>query len=160
MPVLADRPHLLDPQRLSDHIDQLYRAAWALCGSSHEAEDLVQETFANVLKRPRFLRDDNEIAYLMRALRNVHTSRYRRAARTPATCELLDVAIAQRSETTPTAGEIMGAIASAPPRYRDAVIAVDVLGMTYRDAARSLRTREATLATRVHRGRRHVASQL
>ena len=42
------------------------------------------------------------------------------------------MAIAQRSETTPTAGEIMGAIASAPPRYRDAVIAVDVLGMTYR----------------------------
>ena len=31
----------------------------------------------NVLKRPRLLRDDNEIGYLMRALRNTHASWYR-----------------------------------------------------------------------------------
>src|SRR6266545_1140328 len=84
-PRFEPRPHLLDTQRLPDHIDRLYRAAWALCGSRHEAEDLVQETFVKVLKRPRFLRDDNEIAYLMRALRNTHASRYRYAARRPAT---------------------------------------------------------------------------
>ena len=35
----------LDPQALGDHIDRLYRAAWSLCGSREEAEDLVQETF-------------------------------------------------------------------------------------------------------------------
>jgi DNA-directed RNA polymerase specialized sigma24 family protein len=40
------------------------------------------------------------------------------------------------------------------------VIAVDLLGLSYREAARSLRTREVTIATRVHRGRRHVASEL
>ena len=55
-------PRRLDPQRLPDHIDRLYRAAWALCGSREDAEDLVQETFVNVLKRPRLLRDSNEIA--------------------------------------------------------------------------------------------------
>jgi RNA polymerase sigma-70 factor, ECF subfamily len=54
----------------------------------------------------------------------------------------------------------MEAIASAPPRYRDAVIAVDVLGLSYREAARSLRTQENTIATRVHRGRRHVMDAL
>ena len=43
----------LDPQSLSKHIDRLYRAAWALCGSREDAEDLVQETFARVLSRPR-----------------------------------------------------------------------------------------------------------
>ena len=56
------------------------RAAWALCGSKHDAEDLVQETFLNVLKRPRLLREGNELGYLMRALRNTYASRYRRAA--------------------------------------------------------------------------------
>ena len=76
-------PQLLDPDRLSDHIDRLYRAAWALCGSRHEAEDLVQDTFLNVLKRPRLLRDGNEIGYLLRALRNTHANRYRAAARRP-----------------------------------------------------------------------------
>jgi DNA-directed RNA polymerase specialized sigma24 family protein len=41
---------------LPDHIDALYRAACAICGSRHDAEDLVQETFVRVLKRPRFVR--------------------------------------------------------------------------------------------------------
>src|SRR3954471_179552 len=74
---------VLDANHLPDHIDRLYRAAWALCGSRHDAEDLVQEMFVNVLQRPRFLRDGNELAYLMRALRNTHTGRYRYAARRP-----------------------------------------------------------------------------
>src|SRR6516164_7690121 len=79
----SGRPHAasstrrLEPDALGDHIDHLFRAAWAMCGSRHDAEDLVQETFANVLKRPRFLRDGNERAYLMRALRNTYASRYR-----------------------------------------------------------------------------------
>lgn len=54
------RPHVLDPDRLPDHIDPLYRAAWALSRSRHDAEGLVQETFLSVLARPRVLRDDNE----------------------------------------------------------------------------------------------------
>src|ERR1700730_15614383 len=75
------RPHLLSPDRLSHHTDRLYRAAWALCGSRQDAEDLVQETFVNVLRRPRFLRDGNEIGYLMRALRNTYANRRRTAER-------------------------------------------------------------------------------
>ena len=82
-------PRLLDPSTLSDHIDALYRAARALCGSRHDAEDLVQETFAQVLKRPRLIRDGNEIAYLMRAMRNTYANRYRTASRRPATREAL-----------------------------------------------------------------------
>src|SRR5437764_8063799 len=76
--------HVLDPDSLGDHIDRLYRAARALTASRHDAEDLVQDTFANVLKRPRLLRDSNQIGYLLRALRNTHTSRFRTAARQPA----------------------------------------------------------------------------
>jgi hypothetical protein len=38
----------LDPAQLGDHLDRLYRAAWALCGSREDAEDLVQETYARV----------------------------------------------------------------------------------------------------------------
>jgi predicted DNA-binding protein (UPF0251 family) len=38
--------------------------------------------------------------------------------------------------------------------------AVDLLGLSYREAARSLRTREATIMTRLYRGRQHVARAL
>ncbi len=54
----------------------------------------------------------------------------------------------------------MEAVASAPPVFRDAVIAVDILGMSYKEAAGALRARQATITTRLHRGRQHVARVL
>ena len=57
----------LDPARLGDHLDRLYRAAWALCGSREDAEDLVQETYARLLARPRWLRNEDDLGYLLRA---------------------------------------------------------------------------------------------
>lgn len=53
-------------------LDALYRVAYALSGSRHDAEDLVQETFAQVLKRPRVVRREHELRYLLRALRNTY----------------------------------------------------------------------------------------
>ena len=155
-----ESPRLLDRDRLSDHIDQLYSAAWALCGSPHDAEDLVQETFVNVLKRPRLLRNDNEISYLMRALRNTHASWYRSNARRRGDRQLMEDDAPASSDSDFSSHEVMKAIAGAPRQYRDAVIAVDLLGLSYREAARSLRTREATVTSRLHRGRQHVARAL
>jgi len=48
------------------------------------------------------------------------------------------------------AAELYGAIAALPPDFRDAVVAIDVMGLSYREAARALRVREATITTRVH----------
>src|SRR3989440_12510985 len=69
-PAQIARDRMLDPQHLGDHLDRLFRAAWALCGSREEAEDLVQDTYLRVLARPRFLRREEDLAYLLRALRN------------------------------------------------------------------------------------------
>ena len=153
-------PRLLDVNALHRHVDRLYRAAWALCGSPHDAEDLVQETFVNVLKRPRLLRDGNELAYLLRALRNTYSSHYRSNARRRHDRTLTEDDAARSQEVRFKAREIMEAIASAPAPYRDAVIAVDLVGLSYQEAARALHTREVTITTRVHRGRQHIARVL
>ena len=50
-----------DRTGLPDHIDALYRAAWAMCGSPLDAEDLVQTTFEQVLKRRRIIRSDQPL---------------------------------------------------------------------------------------------------
>jgi RNA polymerase sigma-70 factor (ECF subfamily) len=96
----------------------------------------------------------------LRALRNTYATRYRTAARRSATVPLAGDESQSTPEPSFQAREIMHAIASAPARYRDAVTAVDVVGLSYKEAASALRTREATITTRLHRGRRHVARVL
>jgi RNA polymerase sigma-70 factor (ECF subfamily) len=149
----------LDPNRLAAHTDVLYRAAWALSGSRHDAEDLVQETFVNVLARPRHIRE-SELAYLLKALRNTHADRRRSASRRPVTVELLETDAPHDGESRVDARAVMEAIASAATPFRDAVVAIDVLGLSYAEAARHLSVPEATVTSRLYRGRRHVAQRL
>jgi RNA polymerase sigma-70 factor, ECF subfamily len=151
--------HVLDPGSLVTYRAALYRAARALPLSHHEAEDLVQETFARVLARPRVLRCGGELPYLLRALRNTYTIGRRVAARRPVTVGMpgVDPADALDVPGTVEARLVMAAIAAAPGAYRDAVVAVDVLGLSYEQAARRLRTRRATINSRLFRGRAYVA---
>ena len=51
-------------------------------------------------------------------------------------------------------------IAALPPAFRDTLIAVDVVGLSYREAARLLRTREATITSRLFRARAQVARRM
>jgi RNA polymerase sigma-70 factor (ECF subfamily) len=157
----------LDPESLPRHLDRLYRAAWALCGSPHEAEDLVQETFARVLARPRLLRGQDEFAYLITVLRNTFLTQRRTATRRPRASpvaleeiEPVDPRTGDRPEEALQAQEVFAAIAGLPERYRLALIAVDIAGLSYREAARVLATKEATVATRVFRGRQFVMHAL
>ncbi|HET9094218.1 MAG TPA: RNA polymerase sigma factor [Solirubrobacteraceae bacterium] len=158
--------HQLDPDSLGTHVDRLYRAAWSLTGSREEAEDLVQETFARVLAKPRFLRTDDDLGYLLRVLRNTFLSGRRAAARRPATAPLpddlsaIEDPAAARPEAQIEVAELYAAIAGLPEPFRDALIAVDVAGLSYREAAGALRVREATLTTRVYRARQRLADAL
>ncbi len=156
----------LDPQSLTRHIDRLYRAAWALCGSKEDAEDLVQDTFARVLAKPRTLRGDDELAYLMRVLRNTFFSSRRTASRRPQTGASLEDVVAadpqptSQPESALEVQELYAEVAQLPEDFRLALVAVDILGLSYREAAKALRTKEATITTRLFRARRQVARRL
>ena len=156
----------LDPEALGDHIDRLYRAAWGLCGSREEAEDLVQETFARVLRKPRILHSEDDLGYLLRVLRNTFFSQRRTAGRRPQTTPLPDDLDLIEDRTAPPAdarlesAELYAAIARLPEDFRDALVAIDVVGLSYREAAKALRVREATITTRLHRARQRVARDL
>jgi RNA polymerase sigma-70 factor (ECF subfamily) len=156
----------LDPTSLGQHLDVLYRSAWALCGSREDAEDLVQETFTRVLARPRTVNAGGERAYLMRALRNTFYSWLRSASRRPRTTDTLDdVAVAEsrvssQPDRAAEVGEIFDAIADLPEDFRLAIVAVDVLGLSYGEAADSLGALEATITTRLYRARQRIAQRL
>ena len=56
--------------------------------------------------------------------------------------------------------ELYATIAELPEDFRLALVAVDVLGLSYREAARALKVREATLTTRLFRARKQIARKL
>jgi len=154
--------HTLDPARLGDHIDRLYRAAWALCGSREDAEDLVQETYARVLARPRLLRNEDDLGYLLRALRNTFFNRKRserrrvRPAPLPEDLDVVEDPHAREPQLALEAGELYSAISKLPDDYRDVLVAVDVTGLSYKEAAQALRIREGTVMSRLYRARQQV----
>jgi RNA polymerase sigma-70 factor, ECF subfamily len=152
----------LDPDRLGDHLDRLFRAAWALCGRREDAEDLVQETYVRVLAKPRMLRNDDDLGYLLRVLRNTFLTQRRDAGRRiapvamPEDPGIIEDPGAVDPEAALAAREVYAAVSALPEDYRDAVVAVDVAGLSYREAAKLLRTKEGTIMSRLYRGRQRV----
>ena len=157
---------MLDPETLGDHLDRLFRAAWALCGSRADAEDLVQETYERVLRRPRFVRRENDLGYLYRTLHNTYFNARRTASRRPwVTAQLDDVQpTASRSDVQPEqAAEtnlVLEAVAALPQPMREALVAVDLLGLSYAEAGKALGVHENTIPSRLARARLKVAEAL
>jgi RNA polymerase sigma-70 factor (ECF subfamily) len=136
-----------------------------MCGSSDLAEDLVQETYVKVLSRPRLLRRDDDLGYLIKALRNtwyshLRAERTRRASVSPddrQPDELPARSSAADPESSLEASTVLDALAQLPQSYREAVAAVDIAGLSYAEAARALGVRQGTIMSRVYRGREQVA---
>jgi RNA polymerase sigma-70 factor, ECF subfamily len=156
----------LDPARLGDHLDRLFRAAWALSGSREDAEDLVQQTYARVLARPRLLRNEDDLGYLLRALRNTFLTQKRTESRRlrpgPLPDELDSIPDPQASDPHAAleAGELYAAVAALPDDFRDVLVAVDITGLSYKEAANALRIREGTVMSRLYRARQQVVRRI
>jgi RNA polymerase sigma-70 factor (ECF subfamily) len=151
----------LDPARLGDHIDRLYRAACALTGSRIAADDLVQDTYAKVLARPRLLRRDDDVGYLLKTMRNVFYDERRRAARRAADpVDPDDLARVEALGGGPAEAveqrELLAGIAALPDEFRDVLVAVDVAGLSYKEAAGALGVPEGTVMSRLYRARKRV----
>jgi RNA polymerase sigma-70 factor (ECF subfamily) len=153
---------LLDADSALRHLDRLYAAALALSGNRADAEDLVQETYLTLLRRPRRLRGTSELAYLMTMLRNRFIDERRTAARRQAGPALYDV----EEPVDPRAGlrpdrmaedrEVLAAVHALESPFRETVMAVDMLGLSYKEAAAALGVPVGTIMSRLARGRDRV----
>jgi RNA polymerase sigma-70 factor, ECF subfamily len=151
----------LDPARLGDHIDRLYRAACALTGSRIAADDLVQDTYAKVLAKPRLLRNDDDVGYLLKTMRNLFYDERRQAARRATDpVDPDDFSRVQSSAGDPAEAveqrELLAQIAALPPEFRDVLVAVDVAGLSYKEASSTLGVPEGTVMSRLYRARKRV----
>lgn len=151
----------LDPDAAAGHRTRLYRLARSLSGSRHLAEELTQETYARVLARPRRVEGGTELQHLARTLRNLFHDHWRAEKLEPPTGASLDGAAGGTDPVAAAlAGEVYAEIGRLPTPMRDVVAAVDVAGLTYREAAETLRIPHGTVMSRLHRARARLAGQL
>lgn len=160
--VALPSPRLLDPQSACLHVERMYRAL-RMTRSPHDAEDLTQEALAKVLARPRLIQNGDDLGYLLRALKNIHLSARRSAGRHPCVAvapETLEFLPRRGSDpqAAAEAREILVGIARLPEGQRDVIVAVDLRGLSYAEAAATLCVPEGTIMSRLHRARAALAS--
>jgi RNA polymerase sigma-70 factor, ECF subfamily len=153
-----------DSRRAAEHLDRVYAAAWACSRDPDTAQDLAQEAYAAALARPRWLTSGDELAYLVQAVRNRWNDELRRRARQPV-CALDSAAepwapAARQPHRMAEHAEVLRVIDDLPAPMRDAVLSVDVAGLSYAEAATFLRVPVGTVMSRLSRARDRVVATL
>ncbi|MGK5532523.1 RNA polymerase sigma factor [Streptomyces sp. URMC 129] len=153
-------------------VEVLLRVALSLTAQPADAEDLVQETLLRAFRAVDRFDGRHPRAWLLTIMRNAEANRHRR--RRP---QLLDdpdadldrfaVSPAGRAASPEelVVGEafddaVEAAVAALPGKHRQAVLLVDVNGLTYAEAARVLGVPEGTVMSRLHRARRRIRDRL
>jgi RNA polymerase sigma-70 factor (ECF subfamily) len=156
---------------------QLYSAALRYTRNAHDAQDLVQDTYAKAFTSfHQFEPGTNLKAWLYRILTTTFINNYRKDQRRPliSGSELEDWQIADASSHTSNLGksaeeevleniadkDVKDALAAMPEEFRMAVYLSDVEGFSYKEIAEIMEVPTGTVMSRLHRGRKLLRESL
>ena len=156
---------------------QLYSAALRYTKNPHDAQDLVQDTYAKAFTSfHQFEPGTNLKAWLYRILTTTFINNYRKDQRRPliSGSELEDWQIADASSHTSNLGksaedevleniadkDVKDALAQMPEEFRMAVYLSDVEGFSYKEIAEIMEVPTGTVMSRLHRGRKLLRESL
>jgi RNA polymerase sigma-70 factor (ECF subfamily) len=157
-------------QGLVELVPELRGRACRLAGDPVTADDIVQDTIERALKfANQYERGTNLRAWVYQILFSVFITRYRRTRReknalkhlasdpcawtAPERFAAPDVAAGLSPKT-------QGKLDALPETFRSVLKLVDLDELTYREAANELGVPVGTVMSRLHRGRKLLASQL
>ena len=141
--------------------DTALQAAFCCTGSRQDAEDIAQEVFFALHKKPRAFNDDEHLkAYILRAVinraKNLHKSVWRRLR-----VDLEDVPeTALAVEDDSSAEAIIQMIRALPQPYSAVVYLHDCEGYTIREIAALLGKNENTVSSLLRRGHKRLRMEL
>ena len=148
--------------------DQLYNFAHWLTQDRHEAEDLVQETYAKALRGfSGFQPGTNFRAWIFRILRNSFlTSRTGLKSATPLEDDAIETIAS--NDLSPEAmlleqanrSAVQEALNELPVPFREILLLCDVEEMSYEEIAEVLAIPLGTVMSRLHRARKALRKRL
>lgn len=135
---------------------QVFRFLCHLVADRSVAEDLTQETFLRAHQQMESFRFQSKFStWIFQIARNAGIDTLRRRTRRHRALELVRPA---SSTAGPEArSELTAALASLPRKLREALVVVEVLGFTYREAGEMLSVPEGTVKSRVFHARERLA---
>ena len=154
-----------DPAAFETLVRALQADVWRLClhltGDRGLADDVTQDAFVRVYRfLPRYRGDSKFSTWVFAIARNCALDELRKKKRRQ---NLFDKAKMQPEVTQvehSTGVEVRDALEDLPIELREAIVMIDVLGESYRDAAKALAIPEGTVKSRVHRARLNLAEAL
>jgi RNA polymerase sigma-70 factor, ECF subfamily len=138
---------------------------WRLClhltSDRNLADDVTQDAFVRIYRfLPRYRGESKFSTWVFAIARNCALDELRRSKRRQTLAERARME-REVTETEQTSGvEVREALATLPLELREPIVLIDMIGESYRDAARVLGIPEGTVKSRVHRGRHQLAEIL
>ena len=150
------------------HLDVLYRVARHAGNDHHRAEDLVQETYLRAYANFASHRGPSTRAWLVAICLNVARSEGRRRSRRVVESPLPEAdvypavgpGVADEVLADLDAEQVARALGRLPDEQRMAIVLMDLAGLTAAEVADQLGCPRNTVLSRVHRGRRRLATLL
>ena len=150
------------------HADRVYRLAYRLSGSQHDAEDLTQETFIRVFRSVQNYQPGTFEGWLHRITTNLFLDMVRRRGRIRMEALPEDYDRVPADEPNPEqiyhdsrlAPDLQAALDSLPPEFRAAVVLCDIEGLSYEEIGATLGVKLGTVRSRIHRGRQALREHL
>ena len=153
-----------------EHSARVYRLAYRLTGTQHEAEDLTQDVFVRVFRSLGGYTPGTFEGWLHRITTNLFLDQVRRkkriridaigddAERYPATGKLQNPE--RGYEHANLDNDVQRALAELSPGYRAAVVLCDIEGLSYEEIAVTLGIKLGTVRSRIHRARAQLRTSL
>ena len=150
------------------HADRVYRLAYRLSGSQHDAEDLTQETFIRVFRSLQNYQPGTFEGWLHRITTNLFLDMVRRRARIRMEALPEDYDRVPSEQPNPEqiyhdarlGPDLQAALDSLPPEFRAAVVLCDIEGLSYEEIGATLGVKLGTVRSRIHRGRQALREHL
>ena len=160
----SDRSNANIQRLIDDHLDAVYRYAYRLTGTVHDAEDLTQQVFLLAQKRMDQLREaDRARGWLFTILRNSFLKMVQRMQPVPATSvgiNLESVPAEKESGQAVDSAELQAAIDELPAEFRVVVVMFYFEECSYREIAEKLDLPIGTVMSRLARAKGHLRTKL